>query len=147
LLRNSYTVKNESGRNFQNLFTNFSQMVKILKCRFVDRFEYGAKPLMKLVPQPNNVFPIDEFSEQQEVKYHIVKLREEELFLVFLYLDFNSLRNVLYSCHLLYTYLKDEKNIFWYNLYSMRFGKPHFMKIVGNWGMIYRKKLKALGHA
>lgn len=137
----SYTIKNTSARTFKNLFYRFDTITQILKSRFIDRFIYGNKALMQFVELPGQM-QLDEFSELHPKKYTIIKLRDENLFVIFQYLDFDSLRKVLCTCNLLYSkFFKDQEKQFWYNMYSLRFGKPPFQKSVGNWAKIYRKKL------
>ena len=80
LLRNSYTIKNSSGRTFQNLFHRFEALNKTFKSRFLDRFRYKSK--------------VD----------NLLEMRKEILLETFKYLDFESLTKVLNSC----SYLRKE---------------------------------------
>ena len=117
LLRTTYTVNNESGRTFVNLFNRFDPLNKILKCRFIDKFEY-----------PSSV-------------EHISHLRFELLVIICTFLDFKSLYNILTSCNEFHRNFWKANEDFWYNLYTIRFSRPPFKPKMGNWAKIYKSKL------
>uniref|UniRef100_A0A7S3NPN5 F-box domain-containing protein n=1 Tax=Euplotes crassus TaxID=5936 RepID=A0A7S3NPN5_EUPCR len=116
LMGSSYTVNNANGRDFANLFFRFDQLNKSFKSRFLDRFLSRMKV------------------------EHLFDMKKELLVEMFKYLDFESLRAILNSCSYLREEFWKQNEWFWFNLYSINFGKPPFKSSTGNWAKIYRKK-------